>query len=49
MAIDRLHEENADGIVIQPQEQDQDQPIRNKKQKHRLTVKGSESRMKNRY
>ena len=51
MAIDRLHEENADGIVIQPQEQDQnpDQRIRNKKQKHRLTVKGIESRMKNRY
>ena len=47
MAIDHLREENVDGIVIPPQEKDPE--IRNKKQKHRLTVKGSESRMKNRY
>lgn len=35
MAIDHLREENVDGIVIQPQEQEQeqkpDQRIRNKK------------------
>ena len=50
-AIDHLLEENVDGILIPPQEQNPllDQAIRNKKQKHRLTVKGSESRMKNRY
>ncbi len=47
MAIDHLREENVDGIVIPPQEKDPE--IRNKKQKHRLTVKGLESRMKNRY